>query len=68
MPDKKEWENSFLVNPDEGYDYCWLGRLKTANPTKDNWRNIINTNKSLKRSRSKSNLRTKMPKKSSTKV
>ena len=53
MPDKKEWENSFLVNPDEGYDCCWLGRLKTTNRTKDNWRNIINTNKSLKGVRAK---------------
>ncbi|KAJ9692947.1 hypothetical protein PVL29_011869 [Vitis rotundifolia] len=30
---KRSWKPYFLVNPEEGYDYCWIGR-KRANPSK----------------------------------
>ena len=31
---KRSWKPYFLVNPEEGYDYCWIGRRKRANPRK----------------------------------
>ncbi|KAL6334808.1 hypothetical protein AAG906_021776 [Vitis piasezkii] len=34
IPQKRSWKPYFLVNPEEGYDYCWIGRRKRANPRK----------------------------------
>ncbi|XP_034695674.1 uncharacterized protein LOC117921827 [Vitis riparia] len=34
IPQKRSWKPYFLVNPEEGYDYCWTGRRKRANPRK----------------------------------
>ena len=34
IPQKRSWKPYFLANPAEGYDYCWIGRRKRANPMK----------------------------------
>ena len=34
IPQKRSWKPYFLVNPEEGYDYCWIGSRKRANPRK----------------------------------
>ncbi|KAL6334433.1 hypothetical protein AAG906_015622 [Vitis piasezkii] len=34
IPQKRSWKPYFLVNPEEGYDYCWIGRRKRADPRK----------------------------------
>ncbi|KAJ9692944.1 hypothetical protein PVL29_011866 [Vitis rotundifolia] len=34
IPQKRSWKPYFLVNPEEGYDYCWIGRRKRGNPRK----------------------------------
>ncbi|KAJ9692946.1 hypothetical protein PVL29_011868 [Vitis rotundifolia] len=34
IPQKRSWKPYFLVNPEEGYEYCWIGRRKRANPRK----------------------------------
>ena len=34
IPQKRSWKPYFLVNPEEGYDYCWIGKRKRGNPRK----------------------------------
>ena len=34
IPQKRSWKPYFSVNPEEGYDYCWIGRRKRPNPRK----------------------------------
>lgn len=33
-PEKRSWKPHFLVNPEEGYDYGWIGRKRRTNQKK----------------------------------